>query len=97
MKPRIDKKIYTIYSYEISEETVKFLGKDSFIVDNFEDYCCNYEFYYDDYGTTWFTSFAKAKKYLKDKIKKMFPNDKYKLIEHKDFHNVRFWEAEFYD
>ena len=88
MKPRLNRIIYTIYSGQISEETVKFLGKDSFIVANYEEYVVNYEFNYDDYNKNWFTSFSKAKA----EMKKYFPNKKIKFIEYKDI-NGRLWEV----
>ncbi len=90
MKPRIGRTIYTIYIDQISEETVKFLGKDSFIVANYDEYDASYEFYYDEYNINWFTSLSKAK----TEIKKEFPDKKIKFRECKDIAtHTKYWEA----
>lgn len=90
MKPRIGRTIYTVYLDQISEETVKFLGKDSFIVANYEEYNVNYEFNYDDYNINWFTSFSKAKAEMRER----FPNEKIKFKECKDIAtHTKFWEV----
>lgn len=94
MKPKIGRVVYTVNtSYaEISEEIVGYLGKDTFIVSNFENYNTDYEFAYDSYGATWFTSFDKAKSYLKKAFKRAYPNDKFKLdCIHDVFTGGRFW------
>ena len=68
MKPKIGRKVYCIYygftEGAISIEKVGFLGKDSFIVEDFSDYreFDSLEWFFNDYGKTWFTSLAKAKK-----------------------------------
>ena len=93
MKPAVGRVVYTIYQYQISEEIVGYLGKDSFIVLNFEDYDCSYEFEYEDYNKHWFTSFSKAKACLKKLFKENFPEEKFKLIEHKSFSGTRFWDV----
>ena len=91
MKPRINRTIYTIYQDQISEDTVKFLGEDSFIVANYEEYNVNYEFRYDEYNKFWFTSLSKAKA----KIKESYPNEKIKFKEYKSIGSgIRFWEVE---
>ena len=90
MKPRIGRTIYTVYIDQISEEVVKFLGENSFIVANYENYDANYEFNYDDYNKDWFTSLSKAKA----EMRKIFPNKKIKFIECRDrFTNTKFWEV----
>ena len=93
MKPSINKIIYTIVDYQIAEETVKFLGENSFLVNHYEDYTHGYEFNYNEYNVNWFTSFDKAKRELKKRIKEK-TTDKFKLVEYKDLNGIRFWEVE---
>lgn len=66
MKPRLGRKVYCIYGQTILVETVGFLGKDSFIVENFgeDTYANSWEWSYDTYDKNWFTNLAKAKKEL---------------------------------
>lgn len=91
MKPRINRKIYAIYRYQITEEVVKFLGEESFVVENYKDYIANYELKYDHYNKVWFTSLAKAKA----KIKESFPNEKIKFKECRAYGtHTRFWNVE---
>lgn len=90
MKPRIGRIIYTIYIDQICEETVKFLGEDSFIVEHYEELETSYEFRYDEYNEVWFTTLSKAKA----KVRAMFPNEKIKFTEYKSVSShTRFWEA----
>ena len=56
MKPRIGRTIYTVCNENITKTKVAFLGKDTFITDEFRDYLFGYEFSYDNYNVTWFTS-----------------------------------------
>lgn len=96
MKPKIGRVVYTVStSYvEISEETVGYLGKDTFLVSNYEDYSSGYEFAYSSYGETWFTSFEKAKSYLKKAFKVEYPNDKFNLECVRSISNgARFWRV----
>ncbi len=77
MKPKIGKKVYCIYCDGILVDTVAFIGKDSFIVDSFNDNCteeASWEWNYADYDTEWFTSLTKAKKRLIDKYKDKWDN-----------------------
>lgn len=64
--PPLGKKVYCIYDDGIIVEEVGYLGKESFIIADFND--CNrfdsFEWYYEDYNETWFTNFEKAKKKL---------------------------------
>lgn len=90
MKPRIGRTIYTIYRDQITEDTVKFLGKNSFIIANYEEVEASYEFRYDEFNKVWFTSLAKAKA----KVKESFPNEKIKFRELKSIgSHIRFWEV----
>lgn len=69
MKPSLGKTVYCIYCGEINKETVGYIGKDSFIVEEFSDNRMfdSLEYYYGDYNENWFTSLAKAKaKLLQD-------------------------------
>lgn len=94
MKPKLGRVIYTVSSSEIAEETVGYLGKDTFLVSNHEDYSSGYEFAYSDYGETWFTSFEKAKSYCKKAFKVEYPNDKFRLeCIHSIINGGRFWRV----
>lgn len=65
MKPRLNRVVYTIYQRSITKSTVAFIGNESFIIEHWlKDYDYGYEFYYKDYGITWFTNFNKAKKHI---------------------------------
>ena len=90
MKPRIDRIVYTIYQDQITENTVKFLGKESFIIANYEECIAGYEFNYDEYNEYWFTSLSKAKA----KMREYYPNEKIKFKEHKSIcSGIRYWEV----
>lgn len=58
-------KVYVIYDNSIFLKSAAYIGEYSFIVGGYEwleeD---SREWFFDDYGTTWFTSLAKAKKFL---------------------------------
>ena len=59
------RKVYVIYDVNIFLESAAYIGKHSFIVGGYEWRVDDArEWYYDDYGKTWFTSFEKAKKFL---------------------------------
>lgn len=64
--PKIGSTVYILSQFDagyITKETVGFVGKESFVLDNFQDYNLDeVEQFYNDYSTTWFTSLAKAKK-----------------------------------
>jgi hypothetical protein len=72
MKPKVGRVIYTIYDPTtifasfISQDTVSFVGKDSFFVGTSTDYESLREYKYNDYGETWFTTFTTAKQYVKN-------------------------------
>ena len=75
MKVKIGQQVYTIYTDQIYLEEVAYLGKDSFIVDGYEDKTSS-EYYYDDYGVEWFKDLEKAKKALLKKVKKVYGKSK---------------------
>lgn len=69
-KPPVGKLVYIVYRDSILVERVGYAGKDSFIIDSFSD-LLNFdslEWYYEDYGKTWFTDLQGAK----DKIIHVF-------------------------
>ena len=61
----IGKKVYVIYDDSIELEHVGYIGSKSFIIEDFynkvEDAI---EYFYDDYGQTWFTNFSDAEKQI---------------------------------
>lgn len=70
MKPKIGRTVYCIYYGNYAEailvKKVGWLGKESFIIEDFSDYeeFDSFEWFYNRYGVDWFTSLAKAKKAL---------------------------------
>lgn len=81
-KPPLGKKVYCIYDDEcILVEEVGYLGKDSFIIADFDE--CNnfdsFEWYYEDYNETWFTNLEKAKKKLLE-VAYREDNEKLKVV-----------------
>ena len=63
MKPSLNRTVYTVYKDSITKSKVAYLGKDSFIIEHFnEGYDYGYEYDYKAYNYSWFTSLAKAKK-----------------------------------
>ena len=64
------RKVYVIYDGNIFLESAAYIGKHSFIVGGYEWRVDDArEWYYEDYGTTWFTSLAAAKKFsLQDNL-----------------------------
>lgn len=77
MKPKIGRKIYTVdcslydkddwWAY-IFSFTVGYLGKESFVVENYEDVSEPPEWYFRNYGETWFTSLKAAKAYARKAV-----------------------------
>ena len=65
-KPKIGKKIYYYFAGEVFEARVGYLGEDSFIIEDYDIYE-TFEWYYEDYNETWFTSLAKCKKACKNR------------------------------
>ena len=58
-------KVYVIYSNSISLKFASYIGEHSFIVGGYEWLTEDArEWNYEDYGKTWFTSIADAKKFL---------------------------------
>lgn len=64
-KPKIGKKIYTIWKGDIVEDRVEYLGKDGFLIEDYDIKIIS-GYYYKDYDEKWFTSLAKAKKRCKE-------------------------------
>ena len=68
MKPKIGRTVYCIYYGNYAEailvKKVGWLGKESFIIEDFSDYenFDSFEWFFKDYGITWFISLSKAKK-----------------------------------
>lgn len=62
-KPPVGKQVFLIYRDSILVEQVGYAGKNSFIIEGFSD-LLNFdslEWYYEDYGKTWFTDLQSAK------------------------------------
>lgn len=58
-------KVYVIYHNTISLKSAAYIGQYSFIVNGYENLVVDArEWYFDEYGKTWFTSFEAAKKFL---------------------------------
>lgn len=85
MKPRLGRKVYCIYGDGILVDTVRFIGKDSFIIDSFgeETEPDSWEWNYDLYGENWFTSLSKAKNKLIDNCKDKY-EEKFKVTKFSD-------------
>lgn len=89
-KPRLGQKIYVVYRGQITQETVGWLGKDSWIPEGFQDYyeeCQVYPYEYDTLNPDvyWFTTLKEAK----EKLLKQEPYCK-KIKKIKDW----LWEVE---
>lgn len=70
--PRLGTTVYTLYGDYLTKDTIGFLGKDSFIIEDFVGYESNsIEYKYSDYNVTWFTSLKKAKDALLSKGKQL--------------------------
>lgn len=86
-KPRIGQKVYCFFddSMDLCIEEVGYIGKESFII---EDYSikCEVEFFYENYAIDWFTSLKQFKEY----IKKDSRYSKYKCVKKDD----DYWELE---
>lgn len=69
MKPSLNRAVYCIYEDSILTEEVYALGADSFIVASFGSMTNSdsWEYFFEEYNETWFTSLARAKKKLKAK------------------------------
>ena len=82
MKPTLGRTVYCIYSDCILIEEVYAIGKDSFIVASFgeETYADSWEWYFNDYEKTWFTSLPNAKKKLLADIHKRYPEREFKVV-----------------
>lgn len=63
---KIGKRVYCLYENGILVDTVRYLGKDSFILKSFGGPVdeSSLEWLYEDYNVTWFTNLSKAKQAL---------------------------------
>lgn len=69
MKPKLGQKVYCIMYDDILADKVGYLGKESFIIDDFSEFNKfeSFEWFYNDYGFKWFTKLKDAKEsILKD-------------------------------
>lgn len=69
MKPKIGQKVYCIMDDDILADKVGYIGKESFIIDDFSEFnrFDSFEWFYEDYGFKWFTKLKDAKEsILKD-------------------------------
>jgi hypothetical protein len=84
MKPKLGRKIYCIYYDGIFVDTVGFIGKESFIINNVGPHTNSdsWEWFYNQYEKDWFTSLAKAKKELLSRYKEY--GDHLKVIKMND-------------
>lgn len=91
MKPSIGRTVYCLYESDIYKEEVGYLGRDSFIVDDFSDLrrFDSLEWFYEEYQRTWFTSLARAKKFALAKAHRECPNYKFDIIAHDDYYTIR--------
>lgn len=73
-KPKIGKKVYCIVDEWIVKYVVGYLGKDSFIIEDYWNVSID-NFGYEDFGETWFYT-------IKDAKEKMLANegDEYKIV-----------------
>ena len=64
-KPKLGSIIYFITPYSLTETKVAFVGKESFLIDEWNEVNSRYrEWNYNNYNINWFTDFNKAKKAL---------------------------------
>ena len=84
-KPKIGDTVYIFNKYNmgsISKEKVGFIGVESFVLDGFQSYDIDEaEQFYDDYGNTWFTNLAKAKKAALNEARKYFGVGRWKIVD----------------
>lgn len=66
MKPKLGRIVYILYDLSIIKTRVGYIGKDSFIIEDFSEDVLfdSLEWWYEDYGKTWFTSLTDAKQQL---------------------------------
>jgi len=67
MKPSLGKVVYCVYRDSIIVEKVYAIGKDSFFISSVGDESTmsdSWEYWYEEYNKTWFTSLTKAKNQL---------------------------------
>lgn len=69
MIPYIGQKVYTIYKEGLDRTHVKFIGKNSFLVEDYDSIIQEAsEYKFEDYNKTWFSSLALAKQKLREKF-----------------------------
>lgn len=94
MKPKLGRKVYCIYGDGILVDTVRFIGKDSFIIDSFgkETEPDSWEWKYDMYDDEWFTNLSEAKKKLINILKDRY-EEKFQIVKKTDnWYMVEFCE-----
>lgn len=90
MIPKLGQKVYCIYDNDcILVENVGFIGKESFIIENFwEDvYFDSLEWYYENYNDLWFTDLSKAKEKLHEIHFKQY-GIKGKIVKHDSWYDI---------
>ena len=81
----LGQKVYLIYSYSITVDTVYAIGKDTFIRNGFDDSTIlPVAWFFDDYEKRWFTDLEKAKKHLLNRFKHDAPYDTFKIVKVED-------------
>lgn len=68
MKPALGQTVYCIYNYSITKTKVYAIGEDFFMNETYSDGAIfnSWFYYFDEYGSRWFTSLKEAKKKLKE-------------------------------
>ena len=88
-KVKLEQTIYYIYDDQIIKDYVYAIGKDSFIISSFQDDAVDpesVEWFFEDYGTKWFTNLKVAKEYVKQYVKDHFgPNVRVKFVKYDKF------------
>jgi hypothetical protein len=91
MTPKLGQKVYCVYNDDcILVETVGFIGKYSFIIENFAD-DVNFdslEWFYEDYNDLWFTDLSKAKKRLREIYYERYKTKAKKITNRGDWYEV---------
>ena len=85
-KPKLDQKVYVLYTCSITQTKVEYLGKDKFLVEDYASKIDEAQAYeYKNYNFTWFTSLKKAK----EQLLLDHPDSKIKKIDED------YWEAQY--
>jgi hypothetical protein len=101
MKPSIGKKVYLIgdsnisdYARSICLENVGYVGKESFVIEGYNVMRDGFqEYYYKDYGKTWFTSLSDVTKFLIAYYAER--GEKILIVGDTDYWEVRFYGGEY--